>query len=234
MERVVLLDYILINKSIINTYQVCEIRSFPLNCFDILKQYKIDVHSYSSLNEKLREYCMKYSNDALKYRDKICYNDSLPLGRIRFSLMHELGHIVLNHIENRTYEMEQEANYFASHILAPRIAIHYSKCKNENDVAKQFGLTIEAAQYAFENYRRWHRWTVYHKMNEYDKEMYTHFYNKEANCFVYSIKRCAYCDTEIYNSTNILCKKCNQITHIPPEYDQDLMIAESQWLYGGL
>jgi hypothetical protein len=63
------------------------------------------------------------------------------------------------------------------------MAIHYAKCKNVIDVAKLFGLTNEAAQYAFDDYRRWHRWTVHHKMDNFDKSMYVHFYNKEFGCF---------------------------------------------------
>jgi hypothetical protein len=179
---------------------------------------------------------MKYSNDALKYRDKICYNDSLPIGRIRFSLMHEMGHIVLNHSENRTHQMEQEANYYASNILAPRMAIHYAKCKNENDVTKLFSLTSEAAQYAFNDYRRWHRQTVYYKMNDFDKAMYEHFHNIDQKCFVFNIKRCAYCDTLIYNSSDFICKNCKTPRHTYNntafQNHQELLLAESNWLYG--
>jgi hypothetical protein len=124
----------------LDVFKKCNIKSFPINCYDILKQYDIEVYPYSSLSDNLREYCIKFSNDALKYRDKVCYNDDLPPGRIRFSLMHELGHIVLNHSNNHTPQMEQEANCFASNILAPRMTIHYAKCKNETDVSKLFGI----------------------------------------------------------------------------------------------
>lgn len=229
------MDYMHINLTILGILKKCNINSFPIDCLSILNNYNIETYPYSSLNDDLREYCMRFSNDALKYRDKICYNDNLPFGRIRFSLMHELGHIILNHSENHTHQMEQEANFFASNILAPRMAIHYANCKNESDVVRLFGLTNEAAQYAFDDYRRWYRWTVYHKMNSFDKELYSHFYNQDANCFVYSIKRCAYCDKLIFNSTDILCKKCKTPSRTYTttfHHDQDLLIAESQWLYG--
>ncbi len=231
------MNYELIHISILEVLKHCNINSFPIDCYEILKQYNIETYSYSSLSDDLREYCLKFSNDALKYRDKICYNSNLPSGRVRFSLMHELGHIVLNHSNNPTHEMEQEANFFASNILAPRMAIHYAKCKNETDVSKIFELTNEASQYAFDDYRRWHRWTIYHKMNNLDKAMYAHFYNKELNCFVYSIIRCAYCDTLIYNSFDNICKKCKTPSRVFTQYQkpsEDLLIAESHWLYSGL
>lgn len=47
---------------------------------------------------------------------------------------------------------EAEANFFASNILAPRMAIHYARCKNEADVARIFEVSCEAAQYAFDDY----------------------------------------------------------------------------------
>jgi hypothetical protein len=161
----------------------------------------------------------------------------MPAGRIKFTLMHELAHYVLKHVEPFTEAYEIEANYFASHILAPRMAIHYSQCKNYINVAKFFNITNEAAQYAFDDYRRWHRWTVYHKMKEFDKAVYTHFYSEVAKCFVYNIKRCAYCDAPIYNSVDIACKNCITLSRSYSHYqhpDEDLLIAEGQWLYGGL
>jgi hypothetical protein len=149
--------------------------------------------------------------------------------------MHELGHIILHHDIKHSPEMEQEANFFASNILAPRMAVHYSGCKNQNDVANLFEITNEAAQYAFDDYRRWHKWTVFHKMNDYDKIMYSHFYNRDQNGFVYKINRCSYCDTLIYNSHEITCKKCRAPLHTysaTNHHTQDFMVAESQWLYG--
>ncbi len=228
-------DYI--KTLILQVYTDCSIRSFPIDCIEILEHYKAKVYPYSVLDDPLRNYCFSYSEDALNYKGKVCFNDKMPKSRIRFSLMHELGHIILRHGEEPTPDQEKEADFFASHILAPRMAIHYSRCKNENDVAKLFQLSQEAARYAFDDYRRWHRWTEIHKMNLLDKAMYAHFYSKDRNCFVYSIKRCPYCDTLIYNSSDILCGRCKtpRVEHLrfqPPE--EDLLIARSQWLYGGL
>lgn len=231
------MNYAHIKFATLNVFKECNVRSFPIDCFQILEFYDLKAHSYKSLPDELKEYCMKYSEDALNYKDKICYNDNLPLGRIRFSLMHELGHVILKHSRKKTRELEQEANLFASNILAPRMAIHYAGCKNQSDVSKLFHMTNEAAQYAFEDYRRWHRWTIYHKMNPFDKAMYSHFYDEKQNKFIYNVKQCAYCGDEICNSMDYICKKCNTPNRYylqKTTYDTDLLIAENQWLYGGL
>jgi predicted HD phosphohydrolase len=231
------MDHDYINFSVLKVFKDCEVYSFPINCFDILKYYQISVYPYSSLDDALREYCISYSDDALNYKGKLCYNDKMPEGRIRFTLIHELGHIILKHGESPSEEQEKEADFFSSHFLTPRMAIHYARCKNQNDVAKTFQISQEAAQYAFDDYRRWHRRTIIHKMTDFDKAMYAHFYNIDAKCFVYNINRCAYCDSLIYNSNDYICKKCKPDNLSYMQYqrqDEELLIAEGQWLYGGL
>lgn len=233
------MDYEIIKFATLDVFKECSIHSFPFDCFDILRHYHLEVYPYSSLNEDLREYCIKYSNDALIYKNKVCYNDSLPAGRIIFSLMHELGHILLKHGENHNLENEQEANCFASNILAPRMAIHYAGCHNQADVAAVFNLTNEASRYVFDDYKHWYRWLVCHKMSAFDNALYAHFYNNEADKFVYSIKQCVFCDTLLYNSQADLCNKC-QIHNFDYTltsdiyYNRDLIVAENQRLYGGL
>jgi hypothetical protein len=221
----------------LEVFNFCNIKSFPIDCFSIIKEYGLEAVSYSSLYDGLKNYCLMYSDDAFKYKNLICYNDDRPNGRVRFSLMHELAHILLGHQGDHTSAQEQDANFFASNVLAPRMAIHYAGCKNQSDVSKLFHITDEAAHYAFADYRRWYRRTVYYKMNSFDKAMYSHFYSKEQDKFVYSIKRCAYCGDEIYNSRMHICPKCNRHNYNffqNVTYDTDLLIAENQWLYGGL
>lgn len=228
------MDYALINNKVLETFIRGNIKSFPFDCEYLIEELGYKIHKYSELSETKLNHCLLVSDESLKLLDNIYYNDDMPMTRIRFSLAHELGHIVLGHGDYLDPIKETEANYFASYFLAPRMVIHYAKCKNQNDVAKLFRLSQEAAQYAFDDYRRWHRRTVYYKMNSFDKAMYRYFYNEDQKCFVYSVKNCAYCDSEMYNSPDITCKKCNRITYISPEYDLDLIVAENQWLYAGL
>ena len=184
--------------------------------------------------------CLGYSDDAFCDGSSriIAYNSEKPSGRIRFSLMHELGHHVLGHIGNSP-KNEKEANLFASYILAPRMAIHYSRCKNANDVSKVFKISYEAAENAFDDYRRWHRHVVMYKMSPLDKAMYLHFYNSDLKCFLWSVKKCDFCGKKLYNSIEDRCNICS----LPPArnvrdradvWDDNSRILHSQhlkWLY---
>lgn len=197
-----------IEWKILEVFYRCNIKSFPINLFDLLAQYGYECIEYSEQPEKKQRACMTYSEDSFKLNDKVYYNDTVSFCRRRFSLAHELGHIALGHAAPYTQKMEQEANYFASHILAPRMAIHYARCKNASDVAKIFKMTFKAAGYAFDDYRRWRRHVIYHKMSNLDKCMYAQFYNKQYDCFVWNISICKRCKSEFINNPDDYCGMC--------------------------
>ena len=74
--------------------------------------------------------------------------------------MHELGHVMLQH-QKHTQEEEDEADYFASCILAPRIMIHTINSKIFNsaivaeDLRDYFDLSISASNRAIMDYHVW-------------------------------------------------------------------------------
>lgn len=186
----------------LETFKRCNTRSFPFDCQHALRDYGYRVFTYQELGQKnpeLYELCISYSDEA--YRDAVArivaYNNTKPWSRIRFSLAHELGHIVLEHTQE-TAANETAANAFASHVLAPRIAIHYAKCANHAEVAHVFELSLEAADYAFQDYRRWRRMASY-RISAIDQDMYDHFYDSQAEAFVFHVRKCAWCSTLLYN-----------------------------------
>lgn len=206
-------------KATIQVFQECKVKSFPIDCFALLKHYDYRIYTYDEIKKKnidLYEICIDYSNDAFCDRASrlIAYNSQMPKGRVRFSLMHELGHHILRHSVSNP-QTEREANMFASYILAPRMAIHYAECKNANDVYHAFDLSFEASEFAFDDYRRWHRNIVIYKMSRNDKEMYDHFYDAAQKKFIWSIKKCDYCGRTLYNTIANHCRFCS----LPEYYD---------------
>lgn len=144
--------------------------------------------------------------------------------------MHELGHILLNS------EDEFAANIFASNILAPRIAIQYA-CKNYRDVMNLFRLSEEAANIAYNDYKRWRLYIVTHnnQMGEIDNVLYKHFYNTKARKFVYCSSECMICGRKMYNTFDKDCGVCSLPRYSYSsfsELDRQLLIAENTWLYG--
>jgi Zn-dependent peptidase ImmA (M78 family) len=53
--------------------------------------------------------------------DLIFFNEDVPMDRLRFTLAHELGHLVMHRIPS--LKMEDEANRFAAEFLMPRAEI---------------------------------------------------------------------------------------------------------------
>ena len=152
------MNYKLISDKTLDVFLECEIKEFPVNCFKILKHYGFKLYTYAemhSINQRLSEMCRKYSDDAFRYQNIICYNENVIDSRIRFSLMHELGHFVLEHKET-SRENEEEADYFASCMLAPRVAIHKTLCRTADAIHDTFGLSYAASNRALADYKKWH------------------------------------------------------------------------------
>lgn len=150
----------LINILIADVYKRCNIKSFPFDCKKVLKIYGFSCRGYSTISDRQRAICLRVSDDACIFDNVIYYNDKKTRRRIIFTLMHELGHILLGHTKKGKKE-ENEADYFASCILAPRIMIHQLRLSKANkmvtadDISNYFDISIEAANYAVTDYNRW-------------------------------------------------------------------------------
>lgn len=86
----------------------------------------------------------------------IVYDDLLPIGRKRFTVAHELGHIFLGHplvagFHARTAastmipKTESEANSFASRFLAPACVLWGLNAHKSADIARLCDISKEAA-----------------------------------------------------------------------------------------
>lgn len=122
---------------------------------ELMKQFQCDIKTvFRCLNSKdgFTEW------DGFNYT--IAYNDDIKLGnRVRFTLMHEIGHIYLNHLidfdatkiyrgsltseENKV--LENEANAFARNVLSPISMYLALKNKSSLNVSRTFGITETAA-----------------------------------------------------------------------------------------
>ena len=130
--------------------------SYPLDPFEIIKEKRWELKTYDSSNELFN----KVSEDGFTFFKEgnytIFYNKDKPLTRIRFTLFHEIGHIILLHhiefpdyflrLDDEEYFVEVEADTIARNLLAPANIIFeaISPCGNENFYAKAFNMSLDA------------------------------------------------------------------------------------------
>lgn len=143
------MDFEKITSCILDVFKTCNVRSFPIDCFYILSQYGYRVKKYSELSPTKRNACLRLSRDACTIEDTIYYEDRNIEERIRFSVMHEFGHILL------LTDDEDMVDLFASHILAPRIMIHKTGCRTSQAIHDAFGLSYAASGRALADYYNW-------------------------------------------------------------------------------
>lgn len=92
-----------IERRVLDLYVEQNIHSFPIDPFEIIKNRGYLLIPFSRFENDVRPDCIAEDNDAFSFfhpdlkTSVIVYNDDKPLQRIRFTLMHEIGHIDLGH-----------------------------------------------------------------------------------------------------------------------------------------
>lgn len=142
---------------------------FPISPYEFIKRHKWALNTYSTLAKQMN--CTIDDISAAFRTDEaytifngnnysIAYNDTKYADRIWFTLMHEVGHIYLNHFENfektiiRRNEMskneykvlENEANAFARNVLAPAPIIEQLPEKSKENICSFFHMSNDAAK----------------------------------------------------------------------------------------
>lgn len=166
--------YDMIMESVVEFLDDEDVIDFPIDPFKIIAKHRWGLCSYSQLAEEngvdidavIEAYQTK---DACVIRNKrnytIAYNDTIEVPeRIRFTLMHEIGHIKLNHLVDfkettlnrggltkQEYDvLEREANAFARNVLSPPVivSIFMSKFKRTlvDDISGCFSISRTATK----------------------------------------------------------------------------------------
>ena len=132
------------------------IKALPVPVISIANKYNIYVLKHSQT--KRRYLRSDESGVTIFVRDKIIiiYRDSESIQRCRFTIAHELGHILLGHelIKDRYFrkfdiskpEIETEADMFASRLLAPACVLWGLNLHTAEEIAKACNITKKAAQ----------------------------------------------------------------------------------------
>lgn len=208
-----------------------EVDEFPLDVISLIQRKGWKLFTYSDV---ARHYNMAFEDvlAAAESQDgfticeegKYCifYNDRVTSqGRIRFTLAHEIGHIVLRHfsydvtrlsrngLDDEVYEaMEREANTFARNLLAPAHVVTEicPPLPMRHALTEWFGLSNTAAQVRIERL-------------EADESFPSNFVSK-ARAFIHRIlygQTCMKCGHYFIDASAKFCPVCGStdIVHEP-------------------
>lgn len=144
----------------------CRIRQLPVSAFNIAGALHIKVGAYSWNAGMLRQkgYAPLLRASGFAYADPqgnmvIFYDDQAGEQQLRFTLAHELGHILLGHLGQKGQspprgqlilpsdpKLEKEADRFALRLLAPACALWAMGAYSAEDIVALCDIPIDRAE----------------------------------------------------------------------------------------
>ena len=159
MKKKDYIDFEFIKEIAEDTIEDIGMDSFPIDVFKLAELLKIPLIKYSEFPLKERKILLKKSEDGFSFPTEsgyvIHYNDSQHATRQRFTILHEIGHIQLEHHGDSSKseeQKEQEANYFARCLIAPLAIIHLIGVRSPQDIAEIFKISWDCAECIFQTY----------------------------------------------------------------------------------
>lgn len=182
-----MIRYSYIQRKVLNIYTMLPALEFPLHLSEVIKcipncRY-MSYQEFARLNdctiEEVIQLCESKSGcthyDITNDRYLILCNQSTAnnnnIGRQRWTLGHEIGHTVCQHLALSAYsklpennlsliansDYEAEADYFAATLLCPFPICKFLNVRSSEDIQRIFGLSVEASLYRFKEYNKWLR-----------------------------------------------------------------------------
>ena len=135
-----------------------KICSLPVNIGKLCKSLEISVRLYDGEDNSDGRSLI------IDGKPLILINRNKPIPRQRFTAAHELGHILLGHVgmsglvnrepSPRDNPLEQEANVFASRLLAPACVLWGCGVQSAQDIKELCGISFQSAEF------RWQRMKI--------------------------------------------------------------------------
>lgn len=152
-----------IKRIIVQMYEATNVCSTPISGFEIATRMGISVIPYSAFVPSKKSLALTFSGDGFSAFDqgtwRIAYNDdrARPYGRVNFTILHELGHIVLKHTEDSDLA-DTEADFFAKFAQCPPVLIQKLGISDVGGIMEHFEISYGAACYALDYYHKWLRY----------------------------------------------------------------------------
>lgn len=121
-------QYEFIKGEVVALFERYDIRCIPISGFELAHKMGIRLIPYSSQKGKKHLAVMEVSEDGfymedIQGNDVIYYNDERSYKRVNMTLLHEMGHCILDHT-GESEDEEAEARFFAKYALAPPPLVH--------------------------------------------------------------------------------------------------------------
>lgn len=169
-------EYEFIKGEVIHIFKKYKVKCIPVSGFEIATRMKITLVAYSGLSTKKRKAALRVSEDGFFCEDKgkeyIYYNDiDRNYKRQNWTILHEIGHIVLDHTGHGAKE-EDEANFFAKYAIAPPVLVYKIGASCPEDIYNAFDISFEVAKYAYGYYCSWkRRYNSMKRFSEYEIQL---------------------------------------------------------------
>ena len=131
------------------------IKELPVKITDICRRIGIPV-KFANLGAEQDGYSVIVNGEPIIVINSLKRDNA---ARMRFTVAHELGHIMLGHVGvyelvNREpspedNEIEQQANIFASRLLAPACVLWGCRVKSPEEIMRLCDISHQAAQFRF-------------------------------------------------------------------------------------
>lgn len=148
-----------IKDIVLRVLNVSGLNSLPIMLNKILKSYHIRCFSFEKMSQLGFNVDYGKNGDTIVTLDNkyiIIYNETQSEQRIRWTISHELGHIMLNHLRGVCADTNKEAaaNYFARELLLPLAVLDSLGARSAEDIAEICNVSLEAAQIRTESFKR--------------------------------------------------------------------------------
>lgn len=114
--------------------------SFPINIKSLCRSLDVSLLKIDNLENS--KFSVSAKIDAKTYIIYVPHSKEVD----RFTVAHELGHILLDHLDNNLSDyIEEQANIFASRLLCPLCIIKHFEFNKVSQVMNYFGISEEFA-----------------------------------------------------------------------------------------
>ena len=151
-----------IEQAVLDLYEETDVHTIPFDVLRMVSAVGIQLIPYVSLSREAQQWARKVSKDAFMpwgmdgRPTAIFYNSKMPASRLKFTLMHELAHARLLHIQHSELA-EKEANTFTAAALCPLPLIGHYGIEDVSTLARVFEISEEFAEHRLEQYEKWKR-----------------------------------------------------------------------------